>query len=673
MRRILLVSSLVISLSTSAIPSRVIFAANSIQGSPRILNLYLNWQLREEDLPTLARWDAIVLDADQQTRYPERLRKLRVLNPSIKLLAYVPSEEIAAARFSEPIEYPFGKQAKNIQDAWYLRDPQGNRTQFWPGSALLNVTDIGPAGPTGERWNEYLPRFIRDEVLSTKLWDGVFLDNTFDAISYFAKSPIDLDRDGVAESKSAADAAWREGMTKMIRRIREKNPGAIIMGNGGAVYAAEMNGALFEHFPSWNWGVNWKEFRDAVGKSRAPNFTAINVNTDNQDRPNDYKLMRYGLANALVGGGWYSFDRGDWGHDVLWWYDEYVIPIGAARGTARLIQGGKGTGSVPGVWGRDFEHGLVLLNSGEQQQRVPLAGVYEKIRGQQDATVNDGSLVNSVTLAPHDGILLIRRSVPQEIRNAAFVNGSFVRVYDSKGNQHQNGFFAQRTDAPSGAVVESSDLDRDGNDDLVIAESGTVTIKFGSGTSRSFRPFGTSYKGRMSLAVQNTNRDAALEIIVGREGAPPEVRIFSSSGAELRRWTAYHPKFAGGVRVAAGDLDGDGLREIITAAGPGGGPHIRIWKTDGTVWGGGFFAFSASESGGVSVVVADVDNDGKEEIVTGSGQGAVPRVRVFSGRGILQKEFSLGKTPAAQGIQVTASEIDGDGSAEILVGGLNAF
>ena len=70
------------------------------------------------------------------------------------------------------------------------------------------------------------------------------------------------------------------------------------------------------------------------------------------------------------------------------------------------------------------------------------------------------------------------------------------------------------------------------------------------------------------------------------------------------------------------DLDGDGTQEIITAAGIGGGPHIRVFNKDGRPLIGGFFAYDKNFRGGVSLAVGDIDGDGQEKLLPlGSGVG----------------------------------------------------
>src|ERR687895_84675 len=60
-------------------------------------------------------------------------------------------------------------------------------------------------------------------------------------------------------------------------------------------------------------------------------------------------------------------------------------------------------------------------------------------------------------------------------------------------------------------------------------------------------------------------------------GVGPQVRVIETNGTE-RTFFAYHPAFTGGVRIALGDVTGDGILDIVTAPGPGGGPHVRVWN-----------------------------------------------------------------------------------------------
>ena len=94
---------------------------------------------------------------------------------------------------------------------------------------------------------------------------------------------------------------------------------------------------------------------------------------------------------------------------------------------------------------------------------------------------------------------------------------------------------------------------------------------------------------------------------------------------------AYNAAFTGGVFVAAGDINGDGQADIVTGPGAGGGPHVRIFSGAAARVLGEYFAYSAAFSGGVNVAAGDVNGDGTADVITGAGAGGGPHVRVFSG------------------------------------------
>jgi hypothetical protein len=85
-------------------------------------------------------------------------------------------------------------------------------------------------------------------------------------------------------------------------------------------------------------------------------------------------------------------------------------PLAADPGPERLDEPfADGFGIVaPGVVRRDFEHGIVLNNSGTTAQTVDLDEAFRRLSGRQDPQTNDGSVVTSVTLPPRDGLILLR-------------------------------------------------------------------------------------------------------------------------------------------------------------------------------------------------------------------------------------------------------------------------
>jgi hypothetical protein len=171
-----------------------------------------------------------------------------------------------------------------------------------------------------------------------------------------------------------------------------------------------------------------------------------------------------------------------------------------------------------------------------------------------------------------------------------------------------------------------------------------------------------------SVAPATPSVGAATPYVVigANAGAAPEVRVYSIDGKMASKFLAYAKGFRGGVRVAAADVDGDGKAEIITTPGPGGGPHVRVFDQKGNLkW--QFFAYSSGFRGGVSAAAADVDGDGKAEIITTPGPGGGPHVRVFGATGALKTQFFAYDASTRTGLTVASGDLDGDGLAEVAV------
>jgi hypothetical protein len=153
-------------------------------------------------------------------------------------------------------------------------------------------------------------------------------------------------------------------------------------------------------------------------------------------------------------------------------------------------------------------------------------------------------------------------------------------------------------------------------------------------------------------------------------GDDPFVRVFNANGAERQAFYAYDYMFTGGVRVATGDVNGDGIEDLITAPGAGGGPHIKVFSgADGSLL-KSFLAWPSTFTGGVWLASGDVNGDHFDDIIVGMGAGSTPDVKVFSGRksNLLLKSFSAYDTRFRGGVTVASGDVNGDGFLEIITG-----
>ncbi len=136
--------------------------------------------------------------------------------------------------------------------------------------------------------------------------------------------------------------------------------------------------------------------------------------------------------------------------------------------------------------------------------------------------------------------------------------------------------------------------------------------------SFSFYAYDINFKGGVYVA------GTGGRIITGPgRGGGPHVKVIRINLGELsveKEWFAYGT-FDGGVRVAAGGVRSASAVDVVTGAGPGGGPHVKLWSLDG-VEGPGLFAYDAGFRGGVWVGV------GQGHLITGAGAGGGPHVFV---------------------------------------------
>ena len=248
-----------------------------------------------------------------------------------------------------------------------------------------------------------------------------------------------------------------------------------------------------------------------------------------------------------------------------------------------------------------------------------------------------------------------------------------------------------------GAIaVAIADINADGNLDVIVAGDcasggcGGVLLGNGNGTFQPEIAFDSAGLIAFSLAIGDVNGDGKLDAVIGNQCATPACQT-STVGVSLGIGNGhFQPAVAynsGGIYpdgVAIADLNGDGKADLAVANSSTsttinqGDVGVLIGNGDGTFQ--TVKAYPASEFGAAAIKVADMDGDGKPDVVvvncsaiSGNCNGGGGNVGVLlgNGDGTLQPVVTFppgGNTPFAVGV----ADLNGDSKPDIVVGNCNS-
>jgi RHS repeat-associated protein len=139
------------------------------------------------------------------------------------------------------------------------------------------------------------------------------------------------------------------------------------------------------------------------------------------------------------------------------------------------------------------------------------------------------------------------------------------------------------------------------------------------------------------------------------------------NGDDVGGFYAYSQAFNGGVDVASADINSDGKADIVTAPGAGGTGQVKAWTNGSWAQVGPTVTPYPGFAGAINVAAGDVNGDGKADFITGAGAGGGPDVEVRSGLdGSNLGGFYAYESTFTGGVDVAAGDTDGDGKAEII-------
>ncbi len=397
-------------------------ASQAAPGFPRLMGMNIGTKNYDDAnyQKEMARLDVVILGlykgwnpkgygADPTAAMRRAVQAIKSHNPSVRIGQYT--------ILSEAYDNPNDPATSDLRDKlhanqWWLLNAAGRKVQWTAQYSTweINFTNWTRPDAGGRRWPEWLAErnhavYFRD----IPEFDIVFLDGVTAPLRVTAD--WDLDKADDNRNSPVILAAHYAGHLAHWNRLRELAPDALLVGNAdndlaNAQWRGQLDGAFLEAMMGERWSIEawagWdammKRYRAVLAHTRQPKIVGFNV----QGSPADYRFFRYGYTSCLLDDGFFSFTDRSRGYSSVPWFDEYDFKLG------RALSGPPAAAWSQGVWRRDFENGVVLVNPTNVARTVAVEPGLRRLAGKQDPAVNNGSAVIRMTLPPKDGIVLRR-------------------------------------------------------------------------------------------------------------------------------------------------------------------------------------------------------------------------------------------------------------------------
>ena len=222
--------------------------------------------------------------------------------------------------------------------------------------------------------------------------------------------------------------------------------------------------------------------------------------------------------------------------------------------------------------------------------------------------------------------------------------------------------------------IAAADVNRDGKPDLVIANlnssNASVLLGNGNGTFQPAVTYSTGGNVPFSLAVADVNADGKLDILAPNS-LSDNVGVLLGNGNGTFQPAATFGYVFNPRAIAVADVNADGKPDVLTALALSDAAGVQLGNGNGA-FGGGSTYDAGFNSGPEGITVADVNGDGKPDLLTANAGGnGSAGVLLGNGNGTFQAAATFA-TRGSRPRGIAVADVNGDSQPDILTANSNS-